>query len=194
MNKLFIACLFLLSSFAVVGAQQPASEPNEKRVPVTETAIALDSSGSPVLEAMLGTTSVTGSAESPVTNVRITVRNSSAVSFALVSGVVTFYDSSGVRCAEGVFKSEALASGEQFETDVPGIRIRCAAGSWRVVAISLVPRYAPAIVPVAVEAQSRVLRRLLISIDGEQHPIQLDKPMKLSLGDKERTIIVREAP
>jgi hypothetical protein len=33
----------------------------------------------------------------------------------------------------------------------------------------------------------------VISIDGETHPIQLDKPMTIILGEKRRTIVVREA-
>jgi hypothetical protein len=36
--------------------------------------------------------------------------------------------------------------------------------------------------------------RLIISIDGEQHPLQLDKPLTLSSSDKPRTIVVREVP
>jgi hypothetical protein len=35
---------------------------------------------------------------------------------------------------------------------------------------------------------------LVISIDGEEHPIQLGKPMVLTLADRQRTIVVRTAP
>jgi len=35
---------------------------------------------------------------------------------------------------------------------------------------------------------------LVISLNGEEHPIQLEKPMVLKIGDQERTIVVREAP
>ena len=35
---------------------------------------------------------------------------------------------------------------------------------------------------------------LLISVDGEEHPIQLDRPMVVNLGNAQRTIIVRQAP
>jgi hypothetical protein len=31
-------------------------------------------------------------------------------------------------------------------------------------------------------------------VDGEEHPIQLDKPMVIKFGDVQRTIILREAP
>jgi hypothetical protein len=34
----------------------------------------------------------------------------------------------------------------------------------------------------------------VISIDGEAHPIQLDKPLTLTLGEKRRTIVVSTAP
>jgi hypothetical protein len=193
MTKSLVTCLILLVSCAIAKTQQPASVVNERNAALTESAIAFDSSGTAALEARLGSAALTGTAESPVTNVRIIVRNVSPISFAIVSGVVTFYDSTGVRCAEGVFSSQALAAGEQFETDVPGIRIRCSPVSWRLVATNLLPRYAPSTVTTT-PVDSRGPKRLVISIDGEVHPIQLDKPMKLNLGNKERTIVVREEP
>ena len=86
---------------------------------------------------------------------------------------------------------------EAFETDTPGIRIRCAPATWRIVATNLLPRVAPmVVVPNGVSAAtsgSRSNLNLIISVDGEEHPIQLDKPMVLTLGDAQRTIVVREA-
>jgi hypothetical protein len=35
---------------------------------------------------------------------------------------------------------------------------------------------------------------LIISVDGEDHPIQLGKPMVVKLGDADRTILLRQAP
>jgi hypothetical protein len=35
---------------------------------------------------------------------------------------------------------------------------------------------------------------LEIVIDGESHPIQLDKPLVLTLGERRRTLVVRAAP
>jgi hypothetical protein len=35
---------------------------------------------------------------------------------------------------------------------------------------------------------------LMISVDGEEHPIQLGKPLVVRLGDVDRTIVLREAP
>jgi hypothetical protein len=163
-------------------------------VALTETAVALEGSGAPVLEATLRTTALNGAEDSPVTNIRLVVKNSSTVSYAFVSGLVTFYDSAGVRCGEGLFKADALSVGEAFETDTPGIRIRCAPATWRIVANSLLLRVTPNAPVAAGTRASRSGLNLVISVDGEEHPIQLDKPMVLTLGDRQRTIVLREAP
>jgi hypothetical protein len=151
----------------------------------------LDATGAPALEATLRTTALNGAPETPVTNIRMVVRNRSTMAYAFVSGSVTFYDAAGVRCGEGVFKAGSLAVDESFETDSPGIRIRCEATTWRVVANNLVPRMPP---NAPIPGLTRALSNLVISIDGEEHPIQLDKPLTLTLGEKRRTIIVRSAP
>ena len=83
---------------------------------------------------------------------------------------------------------DSLAVDESFETDSPATRIRCEATTWRVVAHNLVPRVPPN-APIA--ALTRAPSNLVISIDGEEHPIQLDKPLTVTLGEKRRTIIVR---
>lgn len=180
-----LAAMLVMFIAPVIVAQENAA-PNERRVSLSEFAIALDADGAAVLEAKLLTTSLNGAPDAPVTNTRLIVRNTSAISFALVSGVVTFYDNAGVRCGEGVFKADALAANESFETDTPGVRIRCAATSWRIVATNLVPRVVPMPRPIAA--------RFIISIDGDQHPLQLNKPLTLSVSDKQRTIVVREVP
>ncbi|MDQ2922123.1 MAG: hypothetical protein M3R52_11005, partial [Acidobacteriota bacterium] len=168
------------------------------RVPLTEAAVALDGAGSSALEATLRTTSLNGTEDSPVTNIRLVVKNSSSVSYAFVSGLVTFYDSSGVRCGEGLFKADALVVNEAFETDTPGIRIRCAPTTWRIVATNLLPLVAPNVPLNTLESTpttaSRSSSNLIISVDGEEHPIQIDKPMVLTLGNIQRTIVVRAAP
>ena len=112
MRVILIAAALLAGSFSVV-AQEPAAS-SEKRVALFENAVALDGSGAPALEATLKTTALNGSEDSPVTNIRLVVRNSSNVSYVYVSGLVTFYDSAGVRCGEGVFKADALSAGEAF--------------------------------------------------------------------------------
>jgi hypothetical protein len=193
MRVILIGAVFLMSCIGVA-AQEPAAGSSERRVALSEKAIALDPSGAAILEATLRTTALNGSEDSPVTNISLVVRNSSGVPYVFVSGLVTFYDSSGVRCGEGVFKAEALSVDEAFETDTPGIRIRCAPSSWRIVANNLIPRV-PAIGPGSPSASiSRSGLNLVISVDGEEHPIQLQKPMVVKLGDAERTILLREAP
>jgi len=190
--KTFIAGLVVLCSVAYVSAQEtaPVGVLNEKRVPLSEAAVALDATGAPALEATLRTTALSGAPDTPVTNIRMVIRNRSTIPYSFVSGSVTFYDAAGVRCGEGVFKADTLAADESFETDTPGIRIRCEVTSWRVVATNLLPRMPPN-APITV--LSRAPSNLIISIDGETHPIQLDRPLTLTLGEKRRTIIVKAA-
>jgi hypothetical protein len=190
--KMIFACLVATLVGCLSVMAQTTSNSNEKRVPLTEAAVALDANNAPALEGTLTTRTLNGAPDTPVTSIRLVVRNASQVAFAFVSGLVTFYDAAGVRCGEGIFKADALAVNESFETDTPGIRIRCNPVSWRIVATNLLPRVVPSTAPAP--SISRTPSRLMISIDGEEHPIQLDKPMTLTLGDKSRTIVVREAP
>lgn len=190
MKRIAVSLIVLFSALGA-NAQETPQTPgtlNERRVALTEVAVALDASGATALEATLRTTALNGAPDTPVTNVRLVVRNRSAISYAFVSGAVTFYDAAGVRCGEGVFKADVLAVDESFETDIPGLRIRCDAASWRIIATHLLPRMAP-------NQPSTTLTRapanLLISIDGEEHPIQLDKPLTVVLGERRRTIVVR---
>jgi hypothetical protein len=191
MRMILVGAVLLLSCFCVV-AQEPAAV--EKRVALNEKAVALDGSGAPALEATLKTTALNGAEDSPVTNIRFVVRNVGSVSYAYVSGLVTFYDGAGVRCGEGQFKADALSVDEAAETDTPGIRIRCAPTTWRIVASSLIPRVAASGIVSAGPTPGRSSLNLVIAVDGEEHPIQLDKPMVLKLGAIERTIVLREAP
>lgn len=196
MKIAWVATLTLVSSLCVL-AQEPASS-IERRVPLTETAVALDGSGASALEATLRTAALNGTSDSPVTNIRLVLKNSSAVPYAFLSGLVTFYDAAGVRCGESIFKADALAVGESFETDTPGIRIRCAPATWRIVATNLVPRVAPTVASTSPDpntsSEKRAGMNLIISVDGEEHPIQLDRPMVVTLGTTQRTIVLRAAP
>ena len=137
------AGLFILCSTFYANAQQETGNLIEKPVPLTEVAVAFDADGKPALEGTLRTTALNGAPDAPVTNVRIIVKNKSTIAYAFVSGSVTFYDSAGIRCGEGIFKADALAADESFETDTPGLRIRCEVASWRIVATHLLPRIAP---------------------------------------------------
>lgn len=191
--KIIAASLMMLCSALLASAQETrvVGGLNEQRVPLNQAAVALDASGAPALEATLRTTALNGAPETPVTNIRMIVKNRSTLPYAFVSGAVTFYDAAGVRCGEGVFKADALAIDESFETDSPGLRIRCEATTWRIIATNLLPRIPPN-APIAV--LTRTPSNLVISIDGETHPIQLDKPLTVTLGERRRTIIVRSAP
>ena len=188
--KIIAASLMIVCSALLVSAQETpvVGGLNEQRVALTQAAVALDGSGIPALEATLRTTALNGAPETPVTNVRMVVKNRSTFPYAFVSGAITFYDAAGVRCGEGMFKADALAVDESFETDSPGLRIRCEAATWRIVATNLLPRIPPN-APIA--ALTPTPSNLVISIDGETHPIQLDKPLTVTLGEKRRTIIVR---
>jgi hypothetical protein len=41
---------------------------------------------------------------------------------------------------------------------------------------------------------TRTVSNFVIVIDGESHPIQLDKPLVVTLGEQRRTVVVRTAP
>ena len=192
MRTILLGMILVASCFVVAG-QETTTSSKERSVPLTDAAVALDSNGAAALEATLKTTALHGDSDSPVTNIRVVVRNTSAVDFAFVSGLITFYDGSGVRCGEGIFKADALVVNEAFETDTPGIRIRCSPTMWRIVATNLLPRIAPAVSTPALMS-SRTNVNLIISVDGEEHPIQLEKPMVLQMGTTETTIVVKARP
>lgn len=188
-----ILLAFAVLSLSVVSssAQETTQDASEKRVSLSEAAVALDAQGQAALEATLRTTVLNGAPDLPVMNIRLVLKNVSLRAYGYISGLVTFYDGSGVRCGEGLLKADVLAINEAIETDTPGIRIRCAPATWRLVATNLLPRIPPG--PVTFEAAG-VPANLIISVDGEEHPLQLDKPMILNLGERQRTIIVRRTP
>ena len=76
MRVILIGAVFLMSCIGVV-AQEPTAAGSERRVALSEKAVALDASGAAVLEATLKTTALNGSEDSPVTNISLVVRNSS---------------------------------------------------------------------------------------------------------------------
>ena len=187
----------LLAGAITVAAQQPA----EQRTALNEAAAGFDAKGAPAIEARLLSTALNGSDDSPVTNVRLVVKNTSTNFYTYVTGWATFYDSSAVRCGEGLFKVDALAPGESSETDTPGLRLKCAPASWRIVAINLLTRTADiakeaVTAPPAAEpaAEKPAPVNFIISIDGEEHPIQVNNPIVLKLGNRNRKIIVKPMP
>ena len=187
--RALLCCASIFYLFGSVVAQEPSV--SEQRVGLSEAAVALDANGSQALEASLRTSSLNGAIDTPVTNTRIVVKNVSRWFYDYVSGVVTFYDAGGVRCGEGQFKTDVLAPAESAEVDTPGVRIRCSPSSWRIVVTNLVPRDAASIEVGKADTRLPNSQNLLISIDGEEHPIQLEKPMVLNFGDRRRTVIVR---
>ena len=142
-TKLATMLVVVLLTCLAVSAQETTADGNEKRVSLNEVAVAHDNDNVAALQGTLRTTSLNGSPESPVTNIRLIIKNTSGITYSFVSGVVTFYDSTGIRCGEGIFKADAVAVDESFETDSPGVRIRCEATQWRIVATHLLPRTPP---------------------------------------------------
>jgi hypothetical protein len=190
--KRFLLALALLSFWALpVFAQQ-----SESRA-LTEGVTAPDASGAPAIEARLLTTMLNGAEDSPVTNVKLVIRNVSPNFYTYVSGWATFYDSSGVRCGEGLFKVDALAVNESAASDTPGLRLRCSPSTWRIAATNLLTRaadVAKTAEPEAVATEPAVERpapiNFIISIDGEEHPIQVNNPIVLKLGTRSRKILL----
>ena len=181
-----LCCVSMLCILDGVFAQQRGT--SEQRVALSEVATALGARGVSALEASLKTRLLNGTVDTPVVNTNIVVKNVSRWFYAYVSGVVSFYDSGGVRCGDGQFKADVLAPAESVEVDTPGIRVRCSPNSWRVIATNLVPRDATSI---DLGTPTAVSQNLLISIDGEEHPIQLEKPMVLHVGNTRRTVILK---
>lgn len=195
--------LVALSAVGVAGQQQPAAQnETELRVALNAQPAALDAMGRQALSARLVSTTLQGALDAPIRNARLVVENRSALFYTYVSGWATFYDGNGVRCGEGLFKVDALAPGEAVETDMPGARITCAPVSWRIVATNLVTRTSETArtaeqsmtVRASEPAASATVPPLIISIDGEEHPVQLNNPIVVRMGNRRRTIIIRTAP
>lgn len=208
--KLMIAAAIVitLGTVTVVSAQTSAesSVTNEVRAALTATTVALDARGNVALEGRLLTTMLNGAPDSPVTNVRMVIRNAAGAHYTYVTGWATFYASDGVRCGEGLFKLDALAPGEAAETDSPGLRVRCTPTTWRIFATNLLTRVrdaaetneaqpqAGADISSTGDAISSAPANLIIAIDGEEHPIQLNNPLVVRMGNRSRRIVVRSAP
>jgi len=196
MKRLSLMATIIVASCFSVYAQQP----NEQRAALTDAAIAFDAKATAALEARLQTQVLNGSDDSPVTNVKIAVKNVTPNFYTYVSGWATFYDASGTRCGEGLFKLDALAPQESAEVDTPGLRLRCAPSTWRVVATNLMTRTVDvakpgeaslATEPAAAGPERPAPVNFIISIDGEEHPIQLNNPIVLQLANKSRKIILK---
>src|SRR5437870_7553337 len=198
--KMLLGIALLLSCAVVITAQQST----EPRAAWNGAATASEAKGAAAIEARLLTTVLNGSEDSPVTNVRIVVKNAGANFYNLVTGWATFYDSSAVRCGEGLFKLDALAQGESSEADTPGLRLTCSPATWRIVATNLLTRTvdiakpnepAPAPpTPAEAPVEKPTPVNFIISIDGEEHPIQVNNPIVLKMGTRNRKIVLKSAP
>jgi hypothetical protein len=193
-----VLALTFISCFAFSALAQ---QPSEQRASLTEPAIGFDAKSAPAIEARLLTTVLNGSQDSPVTNIRLAIKNSTPNFYTYVTGWATFYDSNGTRCGEGLFKLDALAPQESAETDTPGLRLRCSPATWRIVATNLLTRTAdiakptepaPPVIEAVAERPAPV--NFIISIDGEEHPIQVDNPIVLKLGNRNRKIVLKPVP
>jgi hypothetical protein len=203
---MFAVCVALVavSAFGVSAQQQTGTqEQAELRVALNAQPVAFDAMGRPALGARLVTPTIQGTADAPVRNARLVIENRGAFFYTYVSGWATFYDGNGVRCGEGLFKVDALAPSESVETDIPGARITCTPVSWRIVATNLLTRTSEtaktAEGAMTVQDSDATLGQsavppLVISIDGEEHPIQLNNPLVVRMGNRRRTIVVRTAP
>jgi hypothetical protein len=200
LRRIIVKPLIAIVIIAVCTAAAFAQQPNEQRAALTDAAIALDAKSTPALEARLLTQVLNGSDDSPVTNVKIVVKNMTPNLYTYVSGWATFYDANATRCGEGLFKLDALAPQESAEIDTPGLHIRCTPTTWRVVATNLVTRTLDVAKPdesaSATPAPQVVVEKpapmnFIISIDGEQHPIQLNNPLVLKLGNRSRKIVLK---
>jgi hypothetical protein len=189
LSAILVCCLFVIAS----------AQPTEPRVALDQPALAADSHGASAIEAHLVTQVLNGSDDSPVMNIKLSVKNISGTFYTYVSGWATFYDSAGVRCGEGLFKLDALAVDETAATDTPGLRLRCSPATWRIVATNLLTRTVDVAkpgetVPPSESERPTAPTNFVISIDGEEHPIQLNRPVVLQLGNHERKIVLRNAP
>jgi hypothetical protein len=193
LKNLLLALITICATSIPVAAQQ-----SESRVPLNQPATAADTGGNPAIEATLQTQVLNGADDSPVTNIKLVVKNVGGVFYTYVTGWATFYDSAGVRCGEGLFKVDALAVSESAATDAPGLRLRCSPSTWRIVATNLLTRTGDTAKPgestPSSEGERPAPKNFVINIDGEEHPIQLNNPIVLQTGNRERRIVLKQIP
>lgn len=216
-NKLCLA-LFSLVCVSAVNAQQPGEAMErtgmEPRVALTEAATAFDAGGRIALGGRLRTTALAGTQDAPTRNILLIIENRSQFFYNYVSGSATFYDASGVRCGEGLWKVGTLAVGEAAEVDTPGLRLACTPTTWRIVAINLLTRStdvakpdqpAPAATDSAVTTATQsapamtvspasAMPRLEININGKTMPLQIGNPLEIIVGRERVNIVVNPVP
>ncbi len=102
---------------------------------------------------------------------------------------MTFYDAAGVRCGEAYSRRKRWRWTNHLR---PTLRAFAFAVRRDVAHRSDEPRAASLAKPAHHRANQSAVE-LVISIDGEAHPIQLDRPLTITLGERRGTIIVRTA-
>jgi hypothetical protein len=185
---------------------------SESRAALTEAATAYDVAGRVALGGRLRTTSLAGTQDAPTRNVLIAIENRSAFFYNYVSGSATFYDASGVRCGEGMWKVGTLAVGEVAEVDTPGLRLTCTPATWRIVAINLLTRSTDVAKPdsaapsadaqpappsganAPAAAPPSAMPRLEININGRTLPLQIGNPLEIIVGNERVNIVVNPVP
>ncbi|HJR09030.1 MAG TPA: hypothetical protein VJ842_17355 [Pyrinomonadaceae bacterium] len=225
-NNVVRLVLLSLVCVAAASAQQPvesmeraAGAGSEPRVALTEATTAYDVAGRVALAGRLRTTALAGTQDAPARNVLLTIENRSQFFYNYVSGSATFYDASGVRCGEGMWKVGTLAVGETAEVDTPGLRLTCTPTTWRIVAINLLtrstdvakpdqpapaatdaaasptsPTASSAATPSMISPANAVMPRLEININGKTLPLQLGNPLEIVVGNERVQIIVNPVP
>lgn len=203
------------------GTATTAAAGSEPRVALTEATTAFDAGGRVALGGRLRTTALAGTQDAPTRNVLIAIENRSQFFYNYVSGSATFYDASGVRCGEGMWKVGALAVGEVAEVDTPGLRLTCTPTTWRIVAVNLLTRStdvakpgepaptttsgatqtSPATATPQGAAQTTnagttaaALPRLEININGRTLPLQIGNPLEIIVGNERVQIVVNPVP
>jgi hypothetical protein len=210
--KIIAACaaLVLLSAVSTMAQQAESGPAVEQPVGLSARPVALDAKGRDALAGRLLTTSLQGSPDSPVTNIRLVVENVSPFFYEYVSGRVTFYDGQGVRCGEGLFKFDVLAPREQAETDTPGLRLSCAPAAWRIVATNLLTRTSDTAKPGEptpapsegvtqpsssnVSEQVQPLQFVNLNIDGVVYRVPVGSTVTVPVSRKKININVSAAP
>lgn len=207
--KIMAACAALLALCGAPGVraqETDAGAAGEQRVGLEAEATALDAQGRAALVGQLLTQALGGAPDAPVRNARFIIENRGPVFLTYVSGSVTFYDERGVRCGEGQFTLSALAPGERAETDAPGLRITCAARTWRIVAKDLLPRATERIsLPAEEEAvqpatpaapltpETPAVMPLEITVDDKVYNAPLGSTLEVNVRTRRVRITVRPA-
>lgn len=194
-------------SLAIMGAFAQSAKPDDvsgAREPIAETASAYDSQGRLAISGRLKAVNLSGKPDAPVREARIEVQNRSNQTYNYISGLATFYDGDGVRCGTGLWKSEALSPGEPAIVDTPGLQLICSPVAWRLVLTNVVALNAEQTSTSQVLEKSESTNReasgdgvrnknLEIVINGTPHPLQLGKPVEITLGKETVSIIVQPA-